>query len=289
MDSLRRLKSMLATQRSRLLPVVLVYLTGCASPAQPTLGAAAWRTLHPGLRYAVLSPWPSSRVHVLQLDLREPTLRLQVSPPAARGLTMDQLAGDAAVLASTNASFFGRGHVPRGWAVSDGVVWPGVFLLTESPAVLCDRAQRCVFDFAPPATLPQLVFNAVSGTPWLVRDGQARSAADDASCAALCAQLHPRTALGLDARGHTLTLVLAEGRRAALGGPVGVALAPLAQLMHTLGVHQAINLDGGGSSTLWLQGRAVMARPANEPQERALSAALHIVRVGEAQTPGAAP
>ena len=40
----------------------------------------------------------------------------------------------------------------------------------------------------------------------------------------------------------------------------------------------AINLDGGGSSTLWLQGRAVMARPANEPAERALANVVSIVR-----------
>jgi Phosphodiester glycosidase len=289
--------------------LLLGLLTGCAGPmlAAPNAGAAStasaasaasaagaepvWRTLNPGLRYAVINPWPSSRVHVLQLDLREPSLRLQVSPPAARGLTMDQLAGDPAVLASVNASFFGRGHVPRGWAVSDGVVWPGVFLPAQSPALVCDRAQRCVVDFAPQGAAPQRAFNVVAGTPWLVRDGQARSAADDATCAALCAQLHPRTVAGLDARGHTLTLVLAEGRRGAVGGAVGVALAPLAVLLQGLGVHQAINLDGGGSSTLWLQGRAVMGRPANEPNERALSTALQIVRVGvgEAHAPGATP
>jgi exopolysaccharide biosynthesis protein len=244
---------------------------------QPT-----WRTLHPGLRYAVVSPWPDSRLHVLQLNLREPRLRVQVSPPHTRGMTMDQLAQDSRVLASINASFFGRQHVPRGLTVSDGVSWEGVFMPETSPALACDRTQRCHMHFSPPALPPPVWFNAVAGTPWLVRDGVARSAADDESCASLCARTHPRTAVGLDASGHTLTWVLAEGRR---GPVVGAALAPLAQWMRGLGVHNAINLDGGGSSTLWLQGQAVMARPANEPGERALSAVLQIVRVSGAQEP----
>ncbi len=265
--------------------VLLLASTGCgqlrthprAEVAVPAALQTPWRTLHPGLRHAVFSPWPDSRVHVVQLDLREPRLRLQVSAPHTRGMKMDQLAQDPQVVASINASFFGRAHVPRGLTVSNGVPWDGVFLAETSPALACDRVQRCRMHFSPPALPPSLWFNAVAGTPWLLRDGVARSAADDESCALLCARTHPRTAVGLDASGHTLTWVLAEGRR---GPVVGVALAPLAQWMRNLGVHDAINLDGGGSSTLWLQGRAVMARPANEPGERALSAVLQIVRVG---------
>jgi Phosphodiester glycosidase len=252
---------------------------GTSSPSETwttAAPAATWRTLHPGLRYAVVSPWPNSRVHVLQLDLREPRLRLQVSPPHTRGMTMDRLAQDSQVLASINASFFGRQHVPRGLTVSNGVPWDDVFLPETSPALACDRAQRCRMHFSPPAAPPARWFNAVAGTPRLVRDGVARIAADDDSCTSLCARTHPRTTVGLDASGHTLTWVLAEGRR---GPVVGLALAPLAQWMVGMGVHNAINLDGGGSSTLWLQGQAVMARPANEPAERALSAVLQIVRV----------
>ena len=58
-----------------------------------------------------------------------------------------------------------------------------------------------------------------------------------------------------------------------------MTLVQLSQLMRDLGALDAINLDGGGSSTLWLQGRAVMARPANEPAERALANIVSIVRL----------
>jgi Phosphodiester glycosidase len=242
-----------------------------------------WQTVQRGLRYALVSPWPNSRVHLVQLDLREPSLRLQVSSPQSRGLTMDRLAADSTVVASINASFFSRQHVPRGLTVSDGLSWDGVFLPETSPALACDRMQLCAIHFTPPASPPVAWFNVVSGTPWLVRDGQVRSAIDDNSCESLCARTHPRTAMGLDATGRTLTLVLVEGRQ---GDIVGVSLSPLAQWMQGLGLHNAINLDGGGSSTLWLQGKAVMGRPHNEPTERALSAALHIVRVGAGAAAG---
>jgi hypothetical protein len=257
-------------------------LASCAlGPPQQADGAGPasipWHTVQRGLRYAMLSPWPNSRVHLVQLDLREQRLRLQVSPPHARGLTMDRLAVDSTVLVSINASFFGRQHVPRGLTVSDGLVWDGVFLPETSPSLACDRAQLCAMHFTPPPLAPASWFNAVSGTPWLVRDGQVRTEVDDGSCESLCARKHPRTAMGLDAAGRNLTLVLVEGRQ---GAVLGVSLSPLAQWMQSLGIHNAINLDGGGSSTLWLQGKAVMGRPHNEPAERALSAALHIVQVG---------
>lgn len=263
-------------------------LFGCAHPLPaldrpPTNAASSW--LAPGLRYAVLSPWPDSRVHVVQLDLREPGLRLQLSDQTQRGLPMNQLVPVGQALVSANASFFGRGFVPRGHTVSDGQVWAGVLLPQDSPLLSCDRVQRCRIDFEPGADPVAGGFNVVAGTPWLLRGGQARQSADDSTCAALCDKPHPRTALGLDASRRWLTLVLAEGRR---GAVVGVRLAALAQWMASLGVVDAINLDGGGSSTLWLRGRAVMDRPFNEPTERALANALHILQVHPPQGLGAA-
>ena len=114
---------------------------------------------------------------------------------------------------------------------------------------------------------------AVSGTPWLIRDGRARTAQDDASCVAFCAKPHPRTAVGLDASGRVLYLVLAAGRR----DPVlGLPLAELAGVLRELGAVQAFNLDGGGSSTLLIRGESRLPRPFNEPTLRRVANALLI-------------
>lgn len=263
------------------LGTLLAVLVGCAMPRPAWQGqdavAAPWQQVVPGLDYRSFSPWPDSRVHVLRLDLREPGLRLEVSAPAQRGLAMDQRPDSTAAVASFNASFFDRNFAPRGVTVSQGQVWAPVLAADASPALVCDARQRCRMRFADTAVVPAGAMNAVAGTPWLVRGGQTRTAADDAGCAALCAHAHPRTAVGLVGQGRWLLVVLAEGRRPPVAG---VTLAQLSQLMRDLGADDAINLDGGGSSTLWLQGRVVMARPANEPLERALSNVVNIVFSG---------
>ena len=263
-----------------LVGALLGSLTGCATQPPALQGqtdaVAPWQRVAPGLDYLALSPWPDSFVHVLRLDLREPSLRLVVSAPAERGLPMDRRADGASAVASFNASFFDRSFVPRGVTVSQGQAWTPVLQAEASPRLACDQWQRCHIAFADTATTPPDAVNAVAGTPWLVRAGQVRSDTDDASCAALCARTHPRTAVGLAGKGRWLLVVLAEGRRPPVAG---LTLIQLSQLMRDLGAMDAINLDGGGSSTLWLQGRAVMARPANEPAERALANVVSIVRL----------
>ena len=257
----------------------LALLAGCSATPPTWRGqdaaAASWVRVAMGLDHLEFSPWPDSRVHVLRMDLREPGLRWLVSAPGDRGQSIDRMPVTAGALASLNASFFDRNFVPRGLTVSQGQAWAPVLAPDNSPWLACDAAQRCRIQSSATDRLPAGAYSVVAGTPWLVRAGQARTASDDAACVALCARTHPRTAVGLAGGGRWLIWVLAEGRRPPVAG---LTLTQLAEVMHGLGVQDAINLDGGGSSTLWLHGRAVMARPANELPERPLANALHIVR-----------
>ncbi len=68
---------------------------------------------------------------------------------------------------------------------------------------------------------------------------------------------HPRAALGVD--DHRLLAVATEGRSP---DEAGLTLAELAALMAGLGARSAINLDGGGSTSLVVAGRLV-----NRPRE----------------------
>jgi exopolysaccharide biosynthesis protein len=241
-------------------------LAGCAS--KPGSPAAP----HPSFSHQRVEPWPGAVLHVLWIDLATPGWRLRVSPPEARGLSVDEMAQAKVAAVTVNASFFDRSFVPRGHTVSDGVAWTGVLAAAASPLLACDVAQRCRIEFEPAADRPPADgHNVVAGTPWLVRAGRARVAEDDARCAALCEREHPRTALGLDAERRRLLIVLAEGRR---DGVPGVRLAALAEFMRSLGAHDAINLDGGGSSALLIGGESRMARPANEPAQRRIANVL---------------
>jgi hypothetical protein len=249
-------------------------LGACALPPGGAPEAPQWDRIAPGLDYRRAQPWPGAELHLLRLDLQAPGLRLAISTPAERGKTLDAMPGAAAALAIVNASFFDRQYDARGWTVSEGEVWPRPLAVAASPLLACTREQRCEIVFEPPAAPPPVWFNAVAGTPWLVREGRAREPADDQRCPGLCAREHPRTVVGLDAQRRHLWIVVAEGRRP---GVPGVVLAPLAQWLQAQGVFEAVNLDGGGSSALFVQGQSLAARPANEPAQRAVANALRIV------------
>jgi hypothetical protein len=65
---------------------------------------------------------------------------------------------------------------------------------------------------------------------------------------ALGGDRHPRTAVGADAQGRWLYLVVVDGRQP--GVSEGMTVRELAELLVQLGCTQGINLDGGGSSIL---------------------------------------
>jgi exopolysaccharide biosynthesis protein len=65
---------------------------------------------------------------------------------------------------------------------------------------------------------------------------------------------HPRTAVGIRADG-TLLFVTVDGRRP--DESVGMSLREMTDLMLELGCVSAINLDGGGSTTMVIDGKVV--------------------------------
>ncbi len=97
--------------------------------------------------------------------------------------------------------------------------------------------------------LPVGVRWAVAGRHLLVDQGEAVAAKGDA----FNVELHPRTAVGVDERGQTLWLVVVDGRQKNYSE--GATLKELAALMVHLGAWRGLNLDGGGSSTLVVEGK----------------------------------
>jgi hypothetical protein len=90
----------------------------------------------------------------------------------------------------------------------------------------------------------------------------------------ITAERHPRAALGVS--GDQLIAVACDGRRT--GVDAGLSMLELAQLMLELGSETAINLDGGGSTTLVHRGH-LLNRPYSSqdqpaPQTREIVTAL---------------
>ncbi|ONI89508.1 multidrug transporter [Saccharothrix sp. ALI-22-I] len=80
---------------------------------------------------------------------------------------------------------------------------------------------------------------AIGGNQLLIKDGVV-VAPDD--------PLHPRTAVGFSADGKKMFLLTVDGRQGAY--LLGLTLKDVAAILLELGAHNALNLDGGGSSTL---------------------------------------
>lgn len=85
---------------------------------------------------------------------------------------------------------------------------------------------------------------AIGGDPddWLLEDGEVTSSTSD-----FATLRHPRTAVGLSGDGTTAYLVVVDGRQAQ---SIGASLPELGRFLDQLGADDAINLDGGGSTTM---------------------------------------
>jgi hypothetical protein len=122
-----------------------------------------------------------------------------------------------------------------------GVVTPGTRVLLGVGAGARALADVKVgdpveMDYRPASPVDAEV--AITGNVIMLRDGRFVGPPSDR---------HPRTAVGISADGTRVWLVTVDGRSNA---SVGMTYARLANLLRSLGADDALNLDGGGSTTM---------------------------------------
>ncbi len=113
------------------------------------------------------------------------------------------------------------------------------------------------------------VEHIISGGPYLVKNGEVFVDMTAQKLQSIGGR-NPRTAIGYT-KDNDLIMIAADGRE---GSSIGLTLVELANLMKSLGCINAINLDGGGSTVMYVNGQIV-----NKPQQYggiALSNALVI-------------
>ena len=71
---------------------------------------------------------------------------------------------------------------------------------------------------------------------------------------------HPRSCIGVKKDG-TVVLLTVDGRKEKAAG---MSFGELAYVARLLGLEQAVNLDGGGSSTLWTKSRNLVNVPSDK-------------------------
>jgi len=116
---------------------------------------------------------------------------------------------------------------------------------------------------------------AIGGGPVLVKDGRVQPVQppnDDSYEFSSMRERHPRSAIGWNDT-HVF-LVLVDGRQPELSA--GMTLEELARTLRDLGCAHAMNLDGGGSATLWTP-EGIRNSPC-DGQERPIANSLVVVR-----------
>ncbi len=159
---------------------------------------------------------------------------------------------------------FGRmpdGRYEIGWVVQRG----DTLLLLDAPLQPGQQVEG-------PSRTARLwtPIEAMGAGPMLVRAGRLHVTSDEEGFGSTSIpNVHPRTAAGVTAAGD-LILMVVDGRQDASRG---VDLEELGRLMLEAGAVEALNLDGGGSSTLVVQGRLIN-RPTGGTFERQVMNAL---------------
>jgi hypothetical protein len=233
--------------------------------SQPA-SADTWRAIYPGVDYLQRRTEVPQDLFVLRVDLDRDDLRLRATRSEGRGTTTSRFASAHDCEMAINADFYSfepRAFSPIGLAVGGGEAWPDG---ADSPThgfVAASADNRVEIPHTSEVINPPepWMTEVVGGNRLLVWEGEP---VDNSGCGGFCAR-HPRTAVGVSEDGSALFLAVVDGRSTA---SVGATLNELATLLHELGAYRALNLDGGGSTTMYIEGEGGVVNAPSDGIER---------------------
>ncbi|MCX7919920.1 MAG: phosphodiester glycosidase family protein [bacterium] len=198
-------------------------------------------------------------ISVLTIDLNNPNITVTVAT-AYNGLErMTSIVKRNQAIAGINGGFFSfNPKVPVGLVMTNGqLVAPPLSDKPARAAVGITSTRKAIFDrvgykdgklYSINTTDWSEVTEALGGVSMLVRNGQPYvTVLEEGSNIGFSTTTHPRTAVGIT-KENKLLLVTVDGRQPEVSN--GISLDSLANLMISLGATDAMNLDGGGSTTM---------------------------------------
>jgi exopolysaccharide biosynthesis protein len=244
--------------------MALAYLQcGGAWAGQPSIAASPVVYQHFVWRH------PNFALHVVTVDLSDPRVSVRVArggpDPDGDGpwtTTLEpasEIASREGFDLAVNGDFFlaqgtrdiegrntgyvrGKFATPEGLAMTDGQLWHRPAKAFPYLAITTNHTARFGKGISTDPLDPT-VCQILAGSHLLVSNGMALD-----YTSRFATNRHPRTAAGLDRTGTKLTLLVVDGRQPKLS--IGMTLRELSKEMIRLGCYSAINLDGGGSSTM---------------------------------------
>lgn len=255
---------------------VVAALFACASPSEASTSAP-----YPGVVHKSETA-NGQRWHVVSIELGKPGLSLHVSREEQRGKTLSAIAKAEGAVVAVNGNIFRPSFSLCGIAVARSVPWKSVDDASCAHG-LAWGARPQTFQLLSTkglaqGALPEGVTDVVSGYPTLVREGVAcggTACPFPPQVPAAFAGPNPRTMLGFDAARTHAFLVVVDGRET--GNAAGMTLAEAATFMHdVVGASDAINLDGGGSSELFVAAEGGVVNAPSDGSERVIADAVFV-------------
>ncbi len=170
----------------------------------------------------------------------------------------------------------GKFAKPEGMAMTNGQLWHMESGKQPYLEITAGHVAR-IIDGRTAGPADRTAQEMIGGGQIILRAGKAIS-----FTGALGKARHPRTVVGVDKSGSRLTLFVVDGRQMKLS--IGMTLTELSKEMLQLGCEDALNLDGGGSTTLVYREAAtnklkVMNSP-SDGKERAVADVLGVTVKG---------
>ncbi len=226
-------------------------------------------------------PW---RVHLLEVDVGRCEVGFRVVRAAEEEgrIPVSEMArrSEPGVIAAVNGDFFTPEDLPLGVEVSEGVLrgrtsrpvfaWRPGYVPWVGP-IEWDGDSIHLGTWATSQSRPAPDLQVVAGFPSLLTDGRTVGDLQQGERPEFAGERHPRTAIGFDPVRSRIWIAVVDGRRE--GVSEGMSLPELAGLFRALGVRNAINLDGGGSSVMVIRSEPV-SRPSDPAGQRPVVNAL---------------
>ncbi|WP_071059222.1 phosphodiester glycosidase family protein [Pelistega sp. MC2] len=200
-------------------------------------------------------------IHITKVDLSCPSIKLIGTLPQHSDTTSN-FARDNEATVAINGAFYDEKRNPLGLNYSHQHTWHRSKDYRQYAFFACTKNNQCFIESYNKSTIYQPQWDLVISGWQSLQNGKFLCAPSSTGICYRNAQTkHPRTAIGLTADNRFLYMVVVEGRREEFQG---YTLTQLATLFKQLNVPHAINLDGGGSSTMIINHNRVNALPDNQ-------------------------
>ena len=207
-------------------------------------------------------------VNIVRINLR----KAKVSPLVFSGCRrISSQANNNSAVAAVNGTFFTSSCQSRNYLKLDGEVFSFNEIRSQgSAALLIDKGEKARIEILGPGEDPPDVVHGIGGFPQLMSGGEVNIFPNEST--SFFRGRHPRTGIGVLGPKNLILLTI-DGRSPS---SKGLTLSQMAQFFYELGAQSAMNLDGGGSTTMWVDSIGIANDPSDSGGERSVADGLAV-------------